>query len=118
MPAGGGARAVSGTPTSSANPPMELRRSANTSSPGWNLVAVGPAASTRPAMPDPGGGGGTQRARDLGGQRLASQRLPVGPVEGDRPHLDQPLVVLGRGLLHVGEPKDVGRSISCVDHGL
>src|SRR5215211_608823 len=31
---------------------------------------------------------------------------------------DQHLVVLGHGRLHLGEPKDVGRSISGVDNGL
>src|SRR4029450_9301260 len=53
MPAGIGARAVSGTHTYSANPPMWLRMSANTSSPGWNLVVARPVASTRPAISDP-----------------------------------------------------------------
>ena len=60
----------------------------------------------------------TQWAHDPGVQGFASQRLPVGPVERYRLHLDQHLVVLGRGLLHLREPKDVGRSISCVDNGL
>jgi hypothetical protein len=55
---------------------------------------------------------------DPGVQRFPPQRLPVGPVEGYRLHLDQHLVVLGRGLLHLREPKDIGRSISGVDNGL
>ena len=53
MPSGMRARALCGTHTYCANPPMELKMSANTSSPGPNRVAWRPVASTCPAMSDP-----------------------------------------------------------------
>ena len=53
MSAGSRARALCGTHTYSANPPIELRMSANTTSPGRNSVALRPGASTRPAMSEP-----------------------------------------------------------------